>query len=164
MKLAILTTNQKATVKKNRDYTNVKIKTNLKILKGTYNFVPLINVMFLLLIFFMLSNSFIKLSSINITLPSAIGQPTNTEKLVVTIDKNSNFYFRDQLMNFKTLKEQLAKIVSKYQINSIIIRADKNTPHGTVANLLAFAGSLKLNVYFAVKPIEDTQISIETEK
>jgi biopolymer transport protein ExbD len=142
----------------------VKIKTRLKIIKGEYFFVPLVDVIFLLLIFFVLSSSFVQVSAIDIKLPSVQGQLTSAEKLVVTIDKNNRYYFNDQVMDLKTLKEQLAKISTKYQIESIIVRADKDTPHGVVTEVLALANTLNLNVYFAVSVVPGSQpVSIETD-
>ena len=142
----------------------MKIKTRLKIIKGQYFYVPLIDVVFLLLIFFVLSSSFVQVSSINIRLPSAQGQLTSAEKLVVTVDKNNKYYFNDQVMNLKTLKEQLAEIATKYQIRSIIVRADKDAPHGVVTRILSLANSLKLNVYFAVSAVPNIRpVSIETD-
>ena len=142
----------------------MKIETQLKIIKGKFFFVPLVNVIFLLLIFFVLSSSFVQVSTINVKLPSVPGQLTSAEKLVVTIDKNDRFYFNDQAMNLKTLKEQLAKIATKYQIESIIIRADKDAPHGIVTKVLALANSLNLNVYFAVATVPTTRpVAIETD-
>ena len=128
----------------------MKIETRLRIIKGKFVFVPLIDVIFLLLIFFVLSSAFVQVSTINVELPSAQGQLTNAEKLVVTIDKNNRFYFNDQVMNLPTLKERLARMAAKYQIRSIIVRADKDTLHGAVTTVLALANSLNLSVYFAV--------------
>lgn len=141
----------------------MKIKTRLNIIKGKYFFVPLVDVVFLLLIFFVLCSSFVQVSAINIKLPSVQGQLTSAEKLVVTIDKNNRYYFNDQVMDLKTLKEQLAKIATKYHIESIIVRADESTPHGVVSRVLALANKLNLNVYFAVSVVSDAQpVSIET--
>lgn len=140
------------------------MKTRLRIIKGQFIFVPLVDVIFLLLIFFVLSSAFVQVSTISVNLPTAPGQLTNVEKLVVTIDKNNKFYFNDQVMDLKTLKEKLAQIAAKYQINSIIIRADKDAPHGIVTKVLALANSLNLNVYFAVATVPRTKpVVIETD-
>lgn len=128
----------------------MKISTNLKILEGNYNYVPFINVFFLLLIFLMLNSSFVQVSAINIDLPPLPGQPISAEKLVVAIDKNQNYYFNDQVMDIKTIKEQLANIVSRYQVESIILQADQNAPQGAVAKILSLANSMDLTVYLAV--------------
>ncbi len=135
----------------------MKIETHLKIIKGEFVFVPLINVVFLLLIFFILSSAFVQVSTISLKLPTAEGQLTNAEKLVVTIDNKNRFYFNDQVMDLETLKEQLARMAARYQIKSIIIMADKETPHGVVTNVLALANSLNLNVYFAVAAVPKSQ-------
>lgn len=128
----------------------MEIKSSLRILKGHYNCIPFINVFFLLLILLMLNSSFVQISAINIELPPLPGQPVSVEKLVVTIDKDQRYYFNDQVMDLKTIKEQLTNIVSRYQVDSIILQADKNTPQGAVANILSLANSLELNVYLAV--------------
>ena len=142
----------------------MKIRTKLKIIKGNFNFVPFINIAFLLFIFMTLSSSFVQVSAINIELPHAIGQPTNAEKLVITIDKNQNYYFNDEVMDFKTLTEKLANISSKYQIDSIIIRADQNAPQGAVTRILSLANSLDLNVYLAVDPTSHAPSQVPLEK
>lgn len=142
----------------------MKIRTRLQIIKGQYNFVPFINIAFLLFIFMTLSSSFVQVSAINIELPHAIGQPTNAEKLVITIDKNQNYYFNDQVMDFKTITEQLANISSKYQIDSVIIKADQNAPQGSVAKILSLANSLNLNVYLAVDPTSTATLQVPLEK
>ncbi len=142
----------------------MKISTNLKILEGNYNYIPFISVFFLLLIFLMLNSSFVQVSSINIELPPLPGQPVSAEKLVVTIDKNQNYYFNDQVMDLKTIKEQLANIVSKYQVDSIILRADQNTPQGAVAKILSLANSLNLIVYLAVDSSNSSTYQVPFEK
>ena len=142
----------------------MKLKTRLKIIKGKYLYVPLIDVIFLLLIFFVMSSSFVQVSAINISLPSAQGQLTSAEKLVVAIDKENRFYFNDQVMDLKRLKEQLAKITTRYQIKSIIVHADKDTQHGIVTEVLALASTLDLNVYFAVSEVPGAQpVAIEVD-
>jgi len=98
----------------------------------------------------MLNSSFVQISAINIELPPLPGQPVSAEKLVVAIDKNQNYYFNDQVMDLKTIKEQLASIASRYQVDSIILQADQSTPQGAVAKILSLATSLDLNVYLAV--------------
>ena len=142
----------------------MKIQTHLKIFNGQYNFVPLIDVVFLLLIFFMLSSSFVTVSAIDITLPNVKAQTTSAEKLVITISKDNKLYFNDQLMGLQTLKEQLGRVTAQNKIDSVIIRADKDTPHGAVAKILALANSLNLNVYFAVSSSDNTsQVPFETQ-
>lgn len=142
----------------------MKISTNLKILEGNYNYIPFINVFFLLLIFLMLNSSFVQVSAINIELPPLPGQPVSAEKLVVTIDKNQNYYFNDQVMDLKTIKEQLANIVSRYQVDSIILQADQNTPQGAVAKILSLANSLNLVVYLAVDSSNSSTYQVPFEK
>ena len=67
-------------------------------------------------------------------------------------------------MGLQTLKEQLGRVTAQNKIDSVIIRADKDTPHGAVAKILALANSLNLNVYFAVSSSDNTsQVPFETQ-
>jgi len=130
----------------------VPIQTRLKIFKGLPAgvCVGLIDVLFLMLVFFMLSSSFVEVSAIKIDLPMVQVESTPVVKLVVTIDKRNNIYFNDIEMDLNKLKEELGKQSSKYQIDNIIIRADKATPHELISEVLGLAKNLNLNAFFAM--------------
>ena len=142
-----------------------KIQTRLSLIQDKFIYIPLVDIFFILLIFILLSNSFVQIPAIDIQLPSVPGQPISTERLVISIDKDNRFYFNDQVMDLKKLKEEMALISSQYEINSVILQADTNTPHGEVSKILSLANSLDLNVYFAVSSApESTRIEFEREK
>lgn len=74
----------------------MKLKTNLKIIKGRPDMIPFLGVLFLLLIFFTLSSSFVKISGIEINLPETASINDSTvEKLVITVDRKNNIFFND---------------------------------------------------------------------
>lgn len=128
------------------------IKSELELLKGlpAAAAIALINVLFLGLIFFALSSSFVEVSAIRVNLPEVAVESTPVVKLVVTIDRYNKIYFNDQEMDLDTLKEELGRQSSKHQIDTIIIRADKVTPHDMVSKILALARHLNLQTYIAV--------------
>lgn len=142
----------------------MKIKTRLQILKGDPGTTPFLAVFFLLLVFLLLSSSFVQISAIKVDLPSAPAQSYSTEKLVVTIDKDNKFYFNDQEMDMKNLVAQLGVISSKRQVNAIILRADKVVPHQVVSQVLSLANSLNLGVYFAIGAAPADEVGLEKEK
>ncbi len=141
----------------------MKIRTRLSILSGDPGSTPFLAVFFLLLVFFLLSSSFVQVSAIKVELPSAPAQSYSAEKLVVTIDKDSKFYFNDQEMDLKTLVAQLGSISSKRQINTIILRADKTVQHQIVSQVLSLANSLNLNVYFAMAAAPSGEVNLEKD-
>ena len=114
------------------------------------NLTPLIDVVFLLLIFFMVSTSFNRESEISIDLPEASAQEkTNDEKPVdVTIDVNGNYFVNQkQVINnrIETLKRALELAIHGQEKPSLIISADGRTPHQAVITAMDAARQLGIN-------------------
>jgi biopolymer transport protein ExbD len=128
-------------------------KTKLSIIKGRPDLTPMIDVVFLLLLFFMISSSFVQISGIEIKLPEAIVQEeTRTEKVVVSVEKTGTYLFNDERFDWNKLKETLSSYTAKWNVDSVIIIADKSTEYGEIIKLMSLAKTLKLNVYAATSP------------
>ena len=136
---------------KNRDEFNLDIT-------------PLIDVVFLLLIFFMVSTTFKHESEINITLPSASNK-TVTQKpdaINIGLDLKGNIYIDGKrLINseFKTIKSALFDRIKKSEKPPVIISADSNVKYQSVIYLLDTLRQLEL-----VKITYATQILKDEEK
>ena len=113
------------------------------------NLTPLIDVVFLLLIFFMVSTTFEKTSKLKIDLPEASSQatPQPDKKIVIGIDTKGRYYINDrQLVNtqLKTLKIALLKIAGDNKDIPIVLRADAKTPHQSVVTAMDAASQVGL--------------------
>lgn len=115
---------------------------------------PLIDVVFLLLIFFMVSTVFVDFKrQMEISLPSSKSSvPDEVPKpieLEVTVDKQ--VFLNGKKVRLRDLESVLAKIdVSKKSV--AIIRADKNLPYGDVIKIMGLLQSAKiLDISVAVK-------------
>lgn len=111
---------------------------------------PLIDVVFLLLIFFMVSTTFEKQAKLKIALPeaSAKAQVDDTAAVVIAIDAKGRYHINDrQLVNTQkeTLKLALQKTVGDNKDASLILRADARTPHQAVVNAMDVAAQLGLS-------------------
>ena len=121
------------------------------------NLTPLIDVVFLLLIFFMVSTTFERETSISIELPEAEGQMIKTERVVVeiTIDARGRYYVnRQELINMQltTLKASITEVVGDSRNPQIIISADQMTPHQAVIKAMDAARQLgHVNLTFATR-------------
>jgi biopolymer transport protein ExbD len=98
---------------------------------------PLIDVVFLLLIFFMVSTTFTRESEITINLPEAAATETEIEQLTIdlVVDSQGRYYVNNQqLINtqIETLMEALRRIVDGLEDAVLIISADAQTPHQAV--------------------------------
>jgi biopolymer transport protein ExbD len=131
-------------------------RTTLKVITGRPDLTPMIDVVFLLLIFFMLYSSFVQVSGIQVDLPEVTASGEGSiEKLVITVDNQNTFYFNERPMDWENLQLQLNQFLAKWQADTVIIRADRHTGYGEVARLLALARSLNLNVYLATLSAEE---------
>ena len=111
------------------------------------NLTPLIDVVFLLLIFFMVSTTFIKDSHLSIDLPEADGtlSTEQKDKLEITISKSGKYALNDVALinsSLATLKSAINKASKGDQSLPLIITADAATPHQSVVRAMDAAGQL----------------------
>ena len=108
---------------------------------------PLIDVVFLLLIFFMVTTTFDVNTSLRINLPEADSAVKIQEKkqLEVVIDRHGQYYMDGKSLldtDSRTLRIALDKVIEKYNADKLIIRADAQAPHQSVVSVMDTAGKL----------------------
>jgi len=117
------------------------------------NLTPLIDVVFLLLIFFMVTTTFDRHARLKVSLPESSTRATQqqAEPLVLSIDAKGNYFLNDrQLVNrqLDTLKQALQKVIGPgkkdYKDVALVLRADANTPHQSVVRAMDAASQLGL--------------------
>jgi biopolymer transport protein ExbD len=123
------------------------------------NLTPLIDIVFLLLIFFMVSTTFTKESQLKIQLPEAKADPAAAQKnpqLVIEISSLGVYAVKGpadaearQVLN--TSSDALQRVIKSAAQGQekdkmiVIIRADKQTPHEAVIRALSVAGQIGLS-------------------
>ena len=113
------------------------------------NLTPLIDIVFLLLIFFMVSTTFTKENHLSIDLPEAMAEASDTlpQAIEILISASGEYSINDQtLINHQldTLKRGLQKALAARQSAPVIITADAKTPHEAVVRAMDAAGQLGL--------------------
>lgn len=143
----------------------VKIHSKLTIFHGRPDLTPLIDVLFLVLIFVMLSSSFVKISGITADLPEVVADRSQSvERFVVSIDRHSNVYFRGHAIDWKGLKENLVDVSSATDHAMIILRSDSKAPFGIVAKVMALAEEAGLSVFVATVAPEEKKSDIYVDE
>lgn len=112
------------------------------------NLVPMIDVVLVLLIFFMVATSLRHESELELRLPEASGQPmpTHLAQLEVDIDASGRYALNGQALSTTdapTLKAALQAAARGREL-PLILRADGRTPHQAVVTVLEVAGQLGL--------------------
>lgn len=111
---------------------------------------PLIDVVFLLLIFFMVSTTFDKTNKLAVQLPEASSEPTletKQERIEITVDAKGQLYLNEQeLVNtdLDTVRRTLQKATLKNPEIPILVSADKSAPFQAVITLMDAAAELDL--------------------
>lgn len=111
------------------------------------NLTPLIDVVFLLLIFFMVSTTFTRETHLEVDLPEAKGDTTVSEQLVleIMITQEGNYSVNGRpLVNTQavTLHRALKELAGDKRDMPLIITADANTPHQAVVTAMDVSGNL----------------------
>lgn len=110
---------------------------------------PLIDVVFILLLFFMVTTTFNRHAELRIDLPeaSAESNPSDEKKIEITIDAEGKYYVNGkEVLNTqkKTLSTAIFKELDQEDDVPVTIRADAKTPHQSVITAMDALGNLGL--------------------
>ena len=112
---------------------------------------PIADIVFLLLIFFMLTSNFVTETAMPVNLPK--GDPTNTTqlpKIKISVSKDLKYEINEKMVSFDELELELLKLTQSDEYNDVIvIRADKDVTHGTAIELATLAAKHGKKVSFA---------------
>lgn len=111
------------------------------------NLAPLIDVVFLLLIFFMVSTTFKHEAELKVDLPQASAKPEDMKRnqLEVVIDAQGHYFINDKMLvnnRLNTLKRAIALEAKGNTKLPLVIRADGKTPHQAVVTAMDAAAQL----------------------
>lgn len=123
----------------------MKFKRHSKLESGLeqIDIAPLVDVIFQLLIFFMLSSSFTFQSGINVKLPKAVTSDViKEENLIITITSENIIYLNDTIVTIKELKQELEKF--RDQDRALLIKADRRSSMGRIVDVWDLCRNLGL--------------------
>ena len=119
----------------------------------TFSMASMTDIIFLLLIFFMLTASFVTPSGLPVSLPSSKSSTIVMQKVSVTITKDLRYYVNDQRTNIRRLPDDLQAALNG-QEGLVVLHVDKSVPTEHLINVASIATSLKAKVSVATKPME----------
>jgi biopolymer transport protein ExbD len=116
-----------------------------------FNMSSMTDIVFLLLIFFMLSSTLVTVSAIDVLLPKAGGKTENNASVAISITNQSKFYIDKTLISEKNLELEILRNVGADKKKTIVIRGDQNVPYKSVMKVIDIANKNKLKMILAVK-------------
>ena len=116
-------------------------KTNCAIAKGPVDPAPMVDVVFLLLIFLVLSSPLVLQPGIGVLDPPSSNAPpvASFQGLVVTITRDNVMFFNNQPVTPENLRAALRDAVRKAPHNELVIKADRQVSHGAIVQLMSIA-------------------------
>ncbi|MDX5422910.1 MAG: biopolymer transporter ExbD [Hymenobacteraceae bacterium] len=112
------------------------------------------DIIFLLLIFFMLTSNFVTPSGLPISLPTSKTSDIVMEKISVTITENLEYYVNDQPVALADIEPQLTSLLQGTEAGAVVLRVDKSVPVEHLVKVAGIAKSLNASVTLATEPTE----------
>lgn len=125
--------------------------------KVMFNLTPLIDVVLLLIIFFMLTTSFIYQSGININPPKAQSSAPEVKKaVVISVTDTGRIFLDNEEVFLYNLEEKLGIFIKKHpNLKTVIIKGDREVKYGVVVKVMDICNSLNLTDLIIATTPED---------
>jgi biopolymer transport protein ExbD len=121
-----------------------KSVTHEKVL-ATLNMTPLIDCVLQLLIFFMLSSSFVLQTGIQVDLPKARApRLQNEQSIVITITRTSEIFLNEEKMTLEQLPIALGEKLARTKDKTVLIKPDRRVETGKLVEVMGIAKILNV--------------------
>lgn len=110
------------------------------------------DIVFLLLIFFMLTSPAITPEALDLILPKAQGKTTNVQNLSVSITKDLQVYINNERVSASGLEQNLKQRLADVENPTIILRVEEGVPIERAVSVMDIANRNEYKIVLAVKP------------
>jgi len=120
-------------------------------IRPEFNMSSMTDVVFLLLIFFMIASTLAKqLNTIDVKLPQAEGKTENRNTVAVTITNSNQFYLNADRVSKRNLEQNLIDVLTAMKTTSIVLRTEKKVAIDQVVYVMNIANKNGIKVVLAV--------------
>ena len=117
-----------------------------------FNMSSMTDIVFLLLIFFMITSTLVTTSALDILLPKASGKTENRKSISVSITKDLKFYIDNKRVNENKLEQDLLSVLKGKASPTIVLRAEEGVPIEKAVKVMDIANRNRFKVILAVRP------------
>ena len=117
-----------------------------------FNMSSMTDIVFLLLIFFMLTSTLVSPNALKLLLPNSKSKTLEKQTISVSINKYLDFYINENQVIESNLENELKQVLSQQQEPAIILHADKTVDIEHVVKVLDIAYRNKYKIVLATKP------------
>ncbi|MBU2883486.1 biopolymer transporter ExbD [Psychrosphaera sp. B3R10] len=109
---------------------------------------PMLDIVFIMLIFFIVTTSFVKEAGIEVVKPkAAASKPNSKGNIFIAIKANGEVWMDKRLVDIERVAANIERMLAEQPTESIIVQADKESKHGVVVKVMdaiKSAGELKI--------------------
>ena len=117
-----------------------------------FNMSSMTDIVFLLLIFFMLTSTMVTTNALDLVLPKAKGKTDSNKSISVSINKDLKFFIDKTPVAENDIESQLLAMYGSDREKTLILRAEEGVPIEKAVNVLDIANRNKIKVVLAVRP------------
>ena len=121
-------------------------------ISADFNMSSMTDIVFLLLIFFMLTSTLVTVNAIDVLLPKAGGKTENKGVCSVSVTSDGEYYLDTDQVDFSELESViLSKFSDDLASSTLIIRGDQEAPYKKIMAVIDIANRNKIKMILAVK-------------
>lgn len=117
-----------------------------------FNMSSMTDIVFLLLIFFMVTSTLINPNALKLILPKSTNQTSNRPTVVVSIDQHLNYYLNTKVVPFSMLEGKIVEELKNSDDPCINIQAEKSVPIEHVVKIMNIAKNNGYKSILATSP------------
>ena len=104
------------------------------------NLTPMLDIVFIMLIFFIVTSSFVKEAGIEVLKPRATtGQPKKLANIMIAVDPKGQIWIQQRRVDIRAVRANIERLHAENPQGSIVIQADRNSQSGTVIEIMEAA-------------------------
>ncbi len=130
----------------------MRIGKNKNKVSTEFNMSSMTDIVFLLLIFFMLTSTMVTTNALDLVLPKGKGKTDSNKSISVSIDKDLVFFIDKDKIDETQLEAQLLSMLDGQEDKAIVLRAEKSVPHEKVVYVMDIAYRNQIKMVVAVNP------------
>lgn len=129
----------------------MSLKSRHKI-QTTFNMASLTDIIFLLLIFFMLTSTLVSPNALKLLLPSSNSQTLAKQTISVSITEELIYYVNKQEVSLEQLASTISTKIRNDKDPTVVLNVERSVPIENVVKVMDIANDLKIKMILATKP------------
>ncbi|MBM6499278.1 MAG: biopolymer transporter ExbD [Flavobacterium sp.] len=117
-----------------------------------FNMSSMTDIVFLLLIFFMLTSTMVTTNALDLVLPKAKGKTDSNKSISISIDKDLKFYLDKTPIEEASVEAQLLAALGGDKEKPVILRAEEGVPIEKAVYVMDIANRNQIKIVLAVRP------------